>query len=914
MSADSFPEDELAVRRRLEGLRREIRRHEHLYYVLDDPQISDAEFDALLGKLQRLEARHPVLVTSDSPSQRVGGAPREGVEKAAHSSAMLSLDNAFDDAELADFDRRARELAGADVLDYVGELKLDGVSMAVRFAPGGGAAADSGAGPGGGTPGASGAAGGGPESGLLDDAGAGSRLSQALTRGDGVEGEVITPNARTLRSLPLSIPAPALAAHGVPPDFEVRGEVVMPAAAFADLNARQRADAKPLFANPRNAAAGSLRMLDAAVTASRRLDFYPYLLLAAGEPVFGSHWAALAALAALGFKVNRVRERLRGVDGLRRFRDTWLPRRAELPYEIDGLVFKVDAVDLQRRLGATSKSPRWAIACKPAAQQAETVVEDVDVQVGRTGAVTPRAHLRPVQVGGVTVSRATLHNEDEIARLGLQIGDRVLVERSGDVIPRIVRVIGEGGRRRPFAMPSSCPACASPVVRGKSEVVARCVNVSCIARLKESVLHFAHRTAMNVDGLGKWLVDTLVDGGLVKDLADLYELKVEQLARLENETTIGDRKAAMLAERIARSKSETTLADVIDALGIDGVTKTKAALLAGRLHSLERISAASVEELAAVDGLGSRVVESIHAFFGAPRTRWLVESLSRSGPSCCGERSAAGRAATVEESARPPAPASDGHGEDRGACSPASLRRFVVRSAKHVRGLGDTLAGKLVDGGLVRTPADLYRLTAEQLAEVPLRVRLGEKSARRIMDGLKRSKNLPLGRLVFGLGIRHVGDRTASLLADHFRSLDAIASASTEELERVEDVGPRIAESIRNFFGAGTNRALVQRLRGHGLRFREDAGDDRKTHPLTGKVFVLTGTLDGMTRDEAKARILAAGGKVRGAVSRNTDYVVAGGKPGSKLRKAEELGVAVIDKAGLEELTAAATRVGRAQP
>ena len=810
MPADSNPEPEVALdaaRTQVARLRSELRRHEHHYYVLDDPRITDAEFDALLRELQRLEAQHPVLIAPDSPSQRVGGAPREGVEKAAHSSAMLSLDNALDDAELADFDRRARELAGADVLDYVGELKLDGVSMAVRFGPGGDQAGD---------------AGGTPEPGRPGDAREGSRLALALTRGDGAEGEVITPNARTLRSLPLSIPAAELAACRVPPEFEVRGEVVMPTEAFARLNAGQRAEGKPLFKNPRNATAGSLRMLDAAVTASRRLDFYPYLLLAAGQPVFASHWEALEALWALGFKANKARERLRGVDGLRRFRDTWFRRRAELPYEIDGLVFKVDSVDLQRRLGATAKSPRWAIACKPAAQQVETVVEDVDVQVGRTGAVTPRARLRPVQVGGVTVSHATLHNEDEIARLGLQIGDAVLVERSGDVIPKVVRVTREGADRRPFVMPARCPACEAPVVREEGEVVARCVNASCIARLKESILHFARRTAMDIDGMGEWLVDALVDGGLAKNFADLYELNAEQLADLEKESAVGEKKASKLADSIARSR------------------------------------------------------------------------------------------AAVEESARPPELASESDGEDREASSSA-LERFVVRSAKHIKGLGGTLARKLVDHGLVRTPADLYRLTAEQLANVPLRVRLGEKSARRIMDGLKESKDLPLGRLVFGLGIRHVGDRTAALLADHFRSLDAIASASTEELQQVEEVGPRIAESIRNFFGSSVNRDLVERLRRHGLRFSEDADEKSQPHPLAGKVFVLTGTLDGMTRDEAKARIQAAGGKVSGSVSGKTDYVVAGDKPGSKMRKAQQLGVALIDKADLEKLTAAATPVGRAE-
>ena len=667
-------------------LRAEIRRHEQLYYVLDQPEISDAEFDALMAELRRIEAEHPDLVTPDSPSQRVGGAPREGVETATHSSAMLSLDNAFDDAELQDFDRRARELAGADVLDYVGELKLDGVSLALRYASG--------------------------------------ALSLALTRGNGVQGEVVTPNARTLRTVPLSIPAERLDAAGVPPDFEVRGEVVMPRAAFERLNAQQVAEDKPAYANPRNVAAGTLRMLDASVTASRRLDFYPYLLLAGGAAVFASHWASLVALREVGFKVNPHRRRLRAVHELLAFRDEWLGKRASLPYDIDGLVFKVDAVALQQQLGATARAPRWAIACKPAAQQAETVVRDIEVQVGRTGAITPRAVLEPVQVGGVTVSHATLHNAQEIERLGLQIGDRVVVVRSGDVIPKVVRVAAEGAERERFEMPTSCPVCDGPVTREEDEAVARCTNVSCRARLKESILHFAHRSAMDIDGLGEWLVDALVDGGLVRDLADLYELKAEQLADLTKDTK---------------------------------VSKT----------------------------------------------------------------------------------------------------------------------------------------------------RLGEKSAGRVVDALGRSKAAPLSRLVYGLGIRHVGERTAELLATHFSSLDALADAPAEQLEEVDEVGPRIAESIGSFFESEGNRTLIGRLREHGLRLREDpppAVAQAADSAVAGRTFVLTGTLGGMTRGEAKARIQAAGGKVTGSVSGKTDYVVAGSDPGSKLRKAETLGVAVLDEAGLAAL------------
>ena len=641
----------------------------------------------MLRELGRLEAEHPDLVTPDSPSQRVGGAPRDGVEKAAHSSPMLSLENAFDDGELRDFDRRAREALAVEVLDYVGELKLDGVSMAVRYAAG--------------------------------------RIVMALTRGDGVHGEVITPNARTLRSLPLAIPAAMLESAGLPPDFEVRGEVVMPKGAFERLNERQRSQEDQPYANPRNAAAGTLRMLDASVTASRRLDFYPYMLLRAnGDPLYDSHWASLDALEAVRFKVNRLRERLRGLDEVVAFRDKCMSRREALPYEIDGVVFKLDSTPLWRRLGATAKSPRWAIATKPAARQAQTVVEGIDVHVGRTGAITPRALLRPVAISGVTVSRATLHNADEIDRLGLQIGDRVLVERSGDVIPKVIRVVAEGPDRQPFRMPVSCPVCASPLVREEGEVVVRCVSASCPARLRESILHYAQRTAMDVDGLGEWLVEKLIAEGRVRDFADLYGVRVEDLA------------------------------------GLTKVTKV----------------------------------------------------------------------------------------------SPT---------------------------------------------------RLGEKAAARVVAGLERSKRASLARLVYGLGIRHVGERTAELLAERFRSLDGLAAASAEELEGVEGVGPRIAESIRTFFAAPRNRQLIARLRECGVNPLAEEPPAAPAEPPSrarGKTFVLTGTLERTRRAAAAERIRAAGGTVSGSVSGRTDYLVAGENPGSKLAKAQTLGVEVLDESGLDAL------------
>ena len=850
-------------------MRAELRRHERLYYVLNQPEISDAEFDALMIELRRIEAEHPALVTPDSPSQRVGGAPREGVEKAAHSSVMLSLDNAFDDAELRDFDRRARELAEADALDYVGELKLDGVSMAVRFA--------------------------------------GGRLDLALTRGDGEQGEVITPNARTLRTVPLSILLEDLSAAGVPEDFEVRGEVVMPRVAFARLNEQQSAEEKRLFANPRNAAAGSLRMLDAAVTLSRHLDFYPYLLLADGAAVFGSHWESLAALNALGFKVNPHRARLHGVDELAAFRDEWLGKRESLPYDIDGLVFKVDAVELQQRLGATAKAPRWAIACKPAAQQAETVVENIDVQVGRTGAITPRALLRPVKVGGVTVSRATLHNEAEIKRLGVQIGDRVVVVRSGDVIPKVVRVAAEGAERRPFSMPSICRVCGGPVERGEGEAVAYCNNDSCSGRLKESIQHFAHRSAMNIDGLGAWLVDALVDGGLVKDPADLYDLKTEQLGLLTKDVELGEERAAELVESIAHSKIEMTLARVVAACGIPGIGPHKAEVLARHFGSLEMFADATLEELAGIKGISRSNAVSVRTFLDETSTQWLLALLKQPGLQTASDARDAIPAKALPERMDGAAPL---FATDDDAAVREALRRFVRASSRGVKGMGNVLADRLVDLGLVRTPGDLYQLTARQLAQIPMQVTLGDKSAHSIVQGLKKSKRMPLARLVYGLGIRHVGERAAELLAEHFQTLDDIAGATMDELQSIDEIGPRIAESVHAFFQSKPNNRMIKRLHDHGLNFGQHSQDPSQPARQAGKVFVLTGTLSSMTREEASGRIKAAGGKVTGSVSSKTDYLVAGENSGSKLQKARQLEVEVIDETGLIEMLSLQTPAG----
>ena len=663
----------MTPREEIEHLQAELRKHERLYYVLDQPEISDAEYDRLIRRLQALESEHPELQSPDSPARRVGGAPREGFEKAAHSSRMMSLDNAFDAEELREFDRRARELVDLEELEYVGELKLDGVSLSARFEDG--------------------------------------SLTLALTRGDGTTGEIVTPNARTVRSLPLTAD---YRAAGLGPTFEVRGEVVMPLKAFHRMNAEQMAAGLKTFANPRNAAAGSLRMLDSKVTASRRLEFFAYTLLVEGHPPLPTHWEALEALSAMGFKVNPNRELFHGVEPALAYTERWFADRDSLPYEIDGLVLKVNSVALQERLGFTSRAPRWAIAVKLEAQQAETVVDSIEVQVGRTGAVTPTAYLSPVQVGGVTVSRATLHNEDEIERLGIAAGDRVLIERAGDVIPKVVRVIEQGSPRKPFTPLSHCPVCETPLVREDGEAVRRCVNVNCPARLKQSLQHFASRRAMNIDGMGESLIEQLVDGGHVASLADLYKLAAEQLAGLE---------------------------------------------------------------------------------------------------------------------------------------------------------------------------------------------RMAEKSAANIVESLEASKKTPFPRVLYALGIRHVGERIAQILADEFNSLEAIKQASREDLESTEEIGPRIAETIEDFLAAQRNIDLLAALTAAGLQFSQTARP--KPEPgvgLGGRTFVLTGTLPSLSRDEAKDKILAAGGKVSGSVSKKTDYVVAGEKAGSKLEKAERLGLTVLTEVQLLDL------------
>jgi DNA ligase (NAD+) len=578
-----------SIKKEIEGLREKLRHHEYRYYVLDDPEISDAAYDKLMQKLQALEAAHPELITGDSPTVRVGGTPRGGFQTVRHARAMLSLDNAFSYDALRDFDRRVREGIGKEKIEYIAEHKFDGLSISLQYA--------------------------------------GGKLVRGVTRGDGATGEDVTPNVKTIRSIPLQMDAAALKKAKLSPDFEVRGEVLMTRKAFEALNRQQELTGGKIFVNARNSAAGAVRVLDPSITAARRLDFFAYYLFVDGKVPFAKHSESLLALKQLHFRASDDWKLCNGIEAVTTYCDDWDAKREKLPYEIDGVVVKVNSTGIQNELGFTSKAPRWAIAYKYPARQETTVVNDIRVNVGRTGALTPVAFLEPVQVGGVTVSRSTLHNMDEVGRLGVQIGDTVLIERAGEVIPHVLKVVKEGKNRRPFVMPKECPECGSAIHHIEGEVAYRCVNAACPAKRKESLLHFASRHAMNIDGLGDKIVDQLVDKGLVKDVADLYALKEDDVAALER---MAEKSAQNLLVEIAGSK-KSSLARLIYALGIFSVGERTGQLLAEHFSSLEELAAAKEEQLEAVYEVGPKIAASIVEFFSEPANRQLIKKLNKVG-------------------------------------------------------------------------------------------------------------------------------------------------------------------------------------------------------------------------------------------------------------------------------------------
>ena len=663
------------IGREIEKLRDEIRRHDELYYVNDAPEISDREYDQLLEDLQKLEAAHPELVTPDSPTQRVGGRPAEGFPEVVHTRQMLSLDNSYNIDELRAFGERCGRLAEGRTLEYVAELKIDGLSLSLQY----------------------------------ED----SVLARGVTRGDGRIGEDVTQNARTIRSVPLRLRSEA---KRIDAGLEVRGEVFLPRDVFERTNAEREEQGEPRFANPRNAAAGAIRQLDSRLVAKRKLDMFAYDLLANGRKPFPTHWEALDWLEKAGFRVNSHRKLCKTIDEVIDFANEKEALRDELGYEIDGLVVKVNSTALQDEFGATQKAPRWAIAYKYPARQASTKVLDIFVSVGRTGALTPVAFLEPVFLAGTTVARATLHNEDEIRRLGVKIGDWVMIEKSGEIIPKVLNVVTSKrtGKEKEFIPPKNCPVCGGLISRPEGEVVARCVAADCTAQLLGKLIHFASRRAMRIEGLGVSLAEQLIVEKLVKDVGDLYSLSLEQVAGLE---------------------------------------------------------------------------------------------------------------------------------------------------------------------------------------------RMAKKSATNLLSQIEASKSRDLSNLIYALGIRHVGERTAGILAHDMGSLERVANASVEELDAIPEIGLTVAESVRDWFDDEGNRALCDRLRAAGVKTEADRRSSAETDErFAGKQFVLTGTLESFSRDEARALIEARGGRVNSSVSKKTDYVVAGDAAGSKLEKAESLGVTVLDEAAFKDM------------
>jgi DNA ligase (NAD+) len=664
-----------SIQKQLEKLRSDIRRHEDLYYFEDNPEISDEEYDTLIEKLRKLEEQHPELITPDSPTQRVGGRPAEGFPEFVHRRPMLSLDNSYNIDELRAFDARCRKLAGDRAIEYVAELKIDGLSLSIHYAHG--------------------------------------VFVRGVTRGDGTRGEDVTSNVRTIRSIPLKLRDNA---KRVATEIEVRGEAYLSRKVFEKIN-REREDAdEPRFANPRNAAAGTLRQLDPSITARRRLGMFAYDVLAGERKAFDTHWEALNWLETAGLRVNTNRALCDSIEGVIEFCNEMEAKREDLDYEIDGVVVKINSTAMQEDFGATGKAPRWAIAYKYPARQATTRVNDIIVSVGRTGALTPVAMLEPVPLGGVTVSRSTLHNEDEIRRLGLKIGDWVLIERGGDVIPKVLKVIEtrRTGREKPFGMPAQCPVCGGRVSRLEGEAVSRCIAADCPAQLIGRILHFASRRAMRIEGLGSALADQLIEKKMVKDVADIYGLTLDDLVSLE---------------------------------------------------------------------------------------------------------------------------------------------------------------------------------------------RMAKKSATNVLNEIEASKSRDLSNLIYGLGIRHVGERTAGILAREFGTLERLSHASVEQLDDVHEIGLTMAESIHDWFADEGNARLCERLRAAGVRTEmEKSATKEEPQTLAGQIFVLTGTLPTLTRDEATALIEARGGRVTSSVSKKTDFVLAGAEPGSKLDKANQLGVKIVDENEFKKL------------
>ena len=854
---------------RAKWLREEIHRHNRLYHEQDNPEIPDSEYDALYRELRRLEHAHPELVTPDSPTQSVGAGPSRAFDPVEHGAPMLSLENVFDAGEMEEFDRR---LAG--LLDdegerrYSAEPKLDGVALSLLY-----------------------------ERGIL---------VRAATRGDGRTGEDVTHTALTIRSLPVR-----LSGRNVPERVEVRGEVFMPLRAFEAYNRQAEDEGGKALVNPRNAAAGALRQKDPALAAQRSLDFFAHGVGRVDEvPAASTQTELLRMMESWGMRVCPQAESVTGSAGCLAYYERLAESRESFDYALDGVVYKLQRFDLREQAGASSHAPRWAVAQKFPAEEKLTRVRAIEYQVGRTGAITPVARLKPVFVGGATVSNATLHNHGELLRKDVREGDTVVVRRAGDVIPEVVRSLPERREGDPPvpALPERCPECRSEVILPEDEAVARCSGgLICPAQRKAAILHFLSRDALDIEGLGEEWVDVLVEDGLVRRVPDLFRMREEQLAALEIEKPVGVQFAEKLAEAIEHAKA-TSLTGFLCALGIPNVGRKRASLLAQKCKNLYVLMRMSANEFAQIAGVSRNAAEAITSFFGQARVRRIIWDLLDAGVQGAGIQHES--LAVMRES-------DQGHRKRQAeiresACLEnlkSTLDRLASGAALDIKGLGDEWINRLVDEELIHDIRDLFQLheKKDRVARLLVKRSFGAKRARDVMNAIEQKKRTTFARFLYALGIRDVGRVTAENLAQHFGTLDALQAADEERLREVSDVGEIVAGRLRRFFDRKENVETIEALLNSGVSWSEaKAVLDASTGPLKGKTLVLTGQLETMTREKARSLIQEAGGRVVGNVSKKTDYLVMGANPGSKLVTARNLGVEVLEEEGLLEMLNAA--------
>lgn len=856
---------------RAKRLRGKIRHHDHLYHTLDRPKIEDYEYDLLKQELRDLEERYPQVATEDSPTRTVGAPPIAAFSPVEHGAPMLSLENVFDAGEMEQFDRRlAGLLDDESEREYSAEPKLDGVALS-----------------------------------LLYERGA---LVRGATRGDGRTGEDVTHTTRTIPTIPAQ-----LTGNDVPERLEVRGEVFMPLSRFEAYNRQAEKKGTKTLVNPRNAAAGALRQKDPEQAAQRKLDFFAHGVGRVEDvPTVTRQSELLKSMAFWGLQVCPQAETVAGAAGCLAYYERIAETRESFDYALDGVVYKLERFDLRGQAGASSHAPRWAVAQKFPAEEKITKVRAIEYQVGRTGALTPVARLKPVFVGGATVSNATLHNYGELLRKDVREGDTVVVRRAGDVIPQVVRSLPgyrKGDSPEP-ALPKKCPECSSEVIRPDDEAVARCTGgLICPAQRKAAILHFLSRDALDIEGLGEEWVDVLVRDGVVKGVEDIYRVRGEQFAALAIKLPVGRDSAKLFLGAIDKAR-RNRWSRLLCGLNIPTVGPKRAESLAGEFDNLNEVLDAKAEQLLKVPTWTQAAADSVVAYFGEERNRALIALLIDSGVNWGDSETENPRPGANPDNEPGVRQLFEGYRVGEGLLKDA-VRVLVSPKVLDIKGLGhkwmNQLVDQLLDEGLIREVSDLFHLEPDRVASLQVSRFFGEKRAKDLLADIKGKKQTTLARFLFALGIRDVGRVTAETLALHFGNFKALCTAGVDELREVSDIGEIVAGRIRAFFDDQRNLQVIKALRDSGVTWSErQVSTITSEGLLQGKAFVLTGALKSMTRSEARERIRAVGGRVVGSVSKNTDYLVTGANPGSKVVKARNLGINLLDEDGfLEKLDAA---------